>query len=141
MTEVREVYLRAGTVDRERILDALRAAKAQLGWQFLLKPVWTDGTAFARVIAFGESPHFMDHILIGPEMDSEAISDALRWAVLGEYSEAAESAVDGLMAILGFGVRELDATEMREYTQQQDLKKASQRLKFDVKGDSHEGWN
>lgn len=140
-SDVREVYLYAGTVDRERILDALRAAKSQLGWTFLLKPVWTDGTAFARVIAFEESPHFMDHILISPEMDSDEVSDALRWSVLGEYSEAAESAVDGLMAILGFGVRELDATEMREYTQQQDLKKASQRLKFDVKGDSHEGWN
>lgn len=141
MTEVREAHLYAGTVDHEQILQALREAKAKLGWTFLMKPVWTDGTAFARVIAFEESPHFMDHVLISPEMDSDAISDALRWAVLGEYSAAAENVTDGLTAILGFGVRELDASEMKEYTQQQDLKKASHRLKFEVKGDSKDGWH
>jgi len=138
--QVREIYLYDGSVAREKILEAMRDAKAKLGWEFLLKPVWTDGTAFARVIAFEQSPHFMDHILIGPEMDSDAIVDALRWAVLGEHSEAAQSAVDGLMEILGFGVRELDPSEMKEYTQQQDLKKASHRLKFEVKGDSRDGY-
>lgn len=139
MTEIHEVYLYAGSVDREKILNCLRECKQLLGWTFLLKPVWVDHT-WKPVIAFEPPVHILDHILISPEMDSDELLDALRWAVLGEYSEAAVSALDTLTQLLGFGVRELDATEMKEYTQQQDLKKASHRLKFEVKGDSKNGY-
>lgn len=100
MTETLPLYLWAA---KPHHIEALKAAKASLDLDVLLKPVVAQPGQYGRVLAFGEHPGwFCDSLLV----QQDAVGDAILWS-LGRITMIHDRGVDKLSRWVGAEVKEI----------------------------------
>lgn len=99
-SEIRNLYLYGA---KPHHMDALKAAKAEMGLEFLVQPV-TAGAGDKRVLSFAGRPPFLCSWIAVESR--EAVSDRLKWA-LGLDNRGGEDYSKWLTATMGAPVMEV----------------------------------
>jgi len=95
------------TLPAGNFLTAVKEAKSKIDTELLIKPVRAVPGTPARIIAIGETPHWIcDHVLIRPG-DRESLREAIEWALDLNDSQKVTRVVHQLREVFGPDVQEL----------------------------------
>ena len=89
------------------LLSAVKAAKADVKTETLMKPVRAVPGSSARVIAIQDTPSFICEHYVVPPGDTEKLKYALEWALYLRDAEGTDNAVSVLREVFGPDVQEL----------------------------------
>ena len=89
-------------------LAALKEAKSGMDTELLIKPVKAVPGTPARIIAVGETPHWIcEHVWIADSEDTECLKEALEWGMGLKYDVEVFTVLRIMRKILGNGVEEI----------------------------------
>ena len=89
-------------------LAALKEAKSKIDTGLLMKPVKAVPGTPARIIAVGETPHWIcEHVWISDPEDTECLKEALEWGLGLKYDVEVFTVLRIMRKILGNGVEEI----------------------------------
>lgn len=88
-------------------LEVVKETKASIGTELLIKPVKAVPGTPAKIIAVGETPHWVcDHVFVEAG-DRKKLEDALQWALGLKDDTSPMSVVHQLREVFGPEVEEL----------------------------------
>jgi hypothetical protein len=128
-------------ISGEPDMSRIKEAKASMNLDYLVIPKnYEDKGLFDRVLAWGEKPKLLcDYALVGPKTSQEGLVAALKWILDGGDDPRATTLDQWLSDIFGCDSKMVDVVDLKEYSKDQNLKKASVRFKLQESGDSSEG--
>ena len=89
-------------------LTAVKEAKSKIDTDLLMKPVKAVPGTPARIIAVGETPHWIcEHVWIADQDDTECLKEALEWGLGLKYDVEVFTVLKKKKKILGNGVEEI----------------------------------